>query len=137
MRHIGNPGRAIAIALTLTCLAVGAAPAADLAVERAVVATGVEDREPVGEATAFPADVGKVIFHTTFVGGAEGTTVEHVWSLGGEEKARVPLEIGGPRYRTWSTKSIPPEWGGAWTVAVVDDAGIELASVEFTVGDGE
>jgi len=103
-------------------------------VEKAVVAAAVEDREPIGVADAFPATVGEVVFYTTLTGEFGPTTVEHVWLREGEEKARVSLDVKGPRFRTWSTKKIPAEWAGAWTVRLLDPAGNELASVDFTVG---
>lgn len=115
-----------------------AAPEAESAVEvtRAVVATGVEDREPVGEATTFPAEVGTVYFYTVFEGDFPESGFEHVWLRDGEEIARVPVRAAGPRWRTWTSKTIPADWTGAWTVRVVDGDGTELASVDFTVGGG-
>lgn len=109
-------------------------PPSPVEVSRAVVATAVEDREPVGEATAFPADVGTVYFYTVFEGDFAEQQLEHVWLRDGEEVARVPLTARGPRWRTWSAKAIPAEWAGSWTVRVVDASGAELASVDFSVG---
>lgn len=106
----------------------------DVTVSSAVVATGVQDREPVGGATSFPADVGTVYFYTVFEGDFGEAGFEHVWLRDGEEMARVPLTARGPRWRTWSSKTIPPDWAGSWTVRVVDTNGNELSSVDFTIG---
>lgn len=103
-------------------------------VSTAVLATAVEDRAPVGEATSFPADVGTVYFYTVLEGDFPEQRLEHVWLRDGEEVARVPLTARGPRWRTWSAKTIPAEWAGEWTVRVVDADGAELASVDFSVG---
>ena len=108
--------------------------ASPIEVSQAVVATGIEDREPVGEATTFPADVGTVYFYTVFEGDFPEQRLEHVWLRDGEEVARVPLTVRGPRWRTWSAKTIPAEWAGSWTVRVVDASGGELASADFSVG---
>ena len=105
-------------------------------VTRVVVATDVQDREPVGEAGSFPASVGTVYFYTVFEGDFPPSSFEHVWARDGEEVARVEVNARGPRWRTWSAKQIPADWTGAWTVTVVDAQGNELESVEFTVGDG-
>lgn len=123
-------------ALTLSVLPVAAqdADTAGIDVTRAVVATEVQDREPVGEATSFGADVGTVYFYTVFEGDFAEQTVEHVWVREGEEVGRVPLTVAGPRWRTWSAKTIPGDWTGSWTVSVVDSGGTELESVDFTVG---
>lgn len=105
-------------------------------VTEAVVATGVEDREPMGADSTFMADVGTVYFYTVFEGDFEPTQVEHVWMHDGQEIARIPLTVEGPRWRTWSSKEILPDWTGSWTVKVVDAGGNEHISVDFTVEGG-
>ena len=97
-----------------------------------VIAAGVTDREPVGAATAFPRDVGQVTAWTR-VSGAANTVIEHVWRHGDLEFV-VPLNIGGSPWRTWSTKAIPIEWAGDWTVEVRDAAGNTVGTAAFTVG---
>lgn len=110
-------------------------PDPDLEVTTAVVATDVVDREPVGAAESFATDVGQVYFYTVFEGDFGETQLEHVWLREGEELARVPLTVRGPRWRTWSSKAIRADWTGAWEVQVVDAAGNVLATASFTVGD--
>ena len=104
-------------------------------VTRAVVATGIEDREPIGESTTFSADVGTVYFFTEITGDFDETRIHHVWLREGEEVARVPLTVRGPRWRTWSSKRIPPEWSGNWTVRIVLGDDQVLGTVDFTVGN--
>ena len=112
------------------------AVAEQVQVPRAVVATGVENREPVGVDTVFTADVGILYFYTEFEGDFGELEIEHVWLRDGEEIARFPLIVRGPRWRTWSSKEILPEWTGSWTVRAVDANGTEHATAEFTVGGG-
>lgn len=111
-----------------------AAPAA-VTVIQAVVAPAIEDREPVGEAEAFPADVGTLYFYTVIEGEFAEAAIQHVWLLDGKEVARVPLVVRGPRWRTWSSKRVPPDWTGQWTARVVTGDDQELGSVTFTVGN--
>ncbi|HUG40815.1 MAG TPA: DUF2914 domain-containing protein [Longimicrobiales bacterium] len=131
-----------ALALLLVTAATPRAAAAQeetesgVTVSRAVLATGVEDREPVGEATSFSADVGRVYFYVVLEGDFAEQQFEAVWLRDGEEVARVPLTARGPRWRTWSAKTIPAEWAGAWTVRLVDGSGTELSAIDFTVGSG-
>ncbi len=99
-----------------------------------VIALDVQDREPVGGAEAFPADVGQVVAWTRLTG-ASNTTIEHVWRHGDNEFV-VPLEIGGSPWRTWSTKNIPVEWDGEWTFEVRDADGQVVSTTSFTVGGG-
>jgi len=108
--------------------------AAPFEVAEAVIATGVVEREPVGVGTEFPATVGTLYFYTIFTGEFDEARVEHVWLHEDKEMARVPLTVRGPRWRTWSSKSILPEWTGRWTVRVEGADGTVLRSTEFTVG---
>lgn len=126
------------LVLAAGSLAAQEAPASSqLRVTRAVVATGVEDREPVGEAESFPASVGTLYFYTVFEGDFAETTLEHVWLREGEEVARVPLRVRGPRWRTWSTKQVPTDWTGNWTAQVVAADDQVLSTVSFVVGGEE
>lgn len=109
-------------------------PQSAMNVTTAVIATGVQDREPVGVGDQFPADVGQVYFYTVFEGDFPETNVAHVWYRNGEEVSRVELRVKGPRWRTWSSKTISPEWTGEWTARVVDAEGNVLAEATFTVG---
>ena len=104
-------------------------------VSEAVAAVAIEDRVPVGVATSFAEDVGTVYVYTVFEGDFGEASIEHVWLRDGEEVARVPLTVRGPRWRTWSSKRIPPEWAGAWSVQVVADGDRVLTTVDFTVGN--
>jgi hypothetical protein len=102
----------------------------------AVLCTNVVDREPVGEAADFPADVDKVYLWTKVTGLPEGESsfIHHVWLTGGEEMADVQLVVKGDPWRTYSYKTIPPEWAGDWEVKVVGPDGNVIKSIPFTVG---
>jgi hypothetical protein len=106
-----------------------------------VLATGVVDREPVGAAEAFPADVGSAEAFPADVGrvyawmrvtGAADQAIQVVWQHG-SLSFNVPLEIGGSPWRTWSYKTILPAWVGEWTVEVQDAQGNRLTSATFTI----
>ncbi|UCC24647.1 MAG: DUF2914 domain-containing protein [Gemmatimonadales bacterium] len=98
-----------------------------------VIATGVEDREPVGSGESFPADVGRLFAWLRVTDGA-GQTLRVVW-IHGENRFPVSLEIGGSPWRSWSSKQIPPEWTGPWTVEVQAPDGSVIQSTTVTVGD--
>jgi len=59
------------------------------------------------------------------------TILDHVWFYRGEEMARIPLRVDTPRWRTWSTKRIRPDWTGTWRVDVQDVEGRVITSLEF------
>ncbi|PYP51452.1 MAG: DUF2914 domain-containing protein [Gemmatimonadetes bacterium] len=112
-----------------------AAPATAAAVDvaEAVVAKSVVDRQPQDTGTTFPVDVGQVVCWTK-VSGAEGASIHHVWFHGDTQVGDVELQVGGSPWRTWSKKTVPPDWTGAWHVEVRDAAGTVLKRLDFTVG---
>ena len=103
-------------------------------VARAMFTSAVEEREPVDALERVPADTPSVHYFTE-LRDLTDRTVTHVWSHEGEAMDEVSFEVGGPRWRVWSRKTLRPEWTGEWTVTVVDDAGNELHSDRLTVGD--
>ena len=96
-----------------------------------VTATGVENRQPVGVADTFPADVGKV-YAWMRVTGAADQAIQVVWRYE-SLTFNVPLEIGGPSWRTWSSKIIMPVWTGEWTVEVLDARGNSITGTTFMI----
>ncbi|MCP4582806.1 MAG: DUF2914 domain-containing protein [candidate division Zixibacteria bacterium] len=104
-----------------------------LQVEMIACGTDIEERELLGEATSFSKDIGQIYCWTQITGGEEPTTVDHIWHFAGVEKARVVLNVKYPRVRTWSSKTILPEWVGDWHVEAVDASGKVLATIDFTV----
>jgi hypothetical protein len=101
-------------------------------VARAVVCAEVVDREPVGAAEKFDAQVER-LFCFTEIRGLEGTTITHAWIHEGKTRARVELPVRSNRWRTWSTKKVSPDWTGQWQVKVLDADGIVLSTQEFVV----
>jgi hypothetical protein len=110
-----------------------AAPATAVEVTEAVVAKTVVDRQPQDTGSTFPVDVGQVVCWTK-VSGAGGTSLHHVWFHGDTQVGDVELQVGGSPWRTWSKKSVPADWTGAWHVEVRDAAGAVLKRLDFTVG---
>ena len=95
--------------------------------------TGIADRMPVGQADTFSVSVDTVYFWTKIIGAETPTTVNHLWFHDGQKMASVSLPVRAESWRTWSYKTILPEWTGEWKVVVTDDQGKEIASKTFTV----
>jgi hypothetical protein len=112
--------------------AAGAAQETGPVVTEAAVGTGVADRQIQGASETFPATVGSVYCFTKIGKTQAGATIEHVWYHGDQEVARKQLTIGGSPWRTWSSKTIPPEATGDWRVDVVADGKV-IKSVSFKV----
>lgn len=110
------------------------AVAQDAGVARAQFTTAIEDREPVDQVHRLGTEHDRVVFFTE-LRGLEGRRVTHRWVHDGEVEARVDFEVGGPRWRVWSSKDLIPEWSGTWIVEVVDDEGTFHGSWDVTYGD--
>jgi len=104
-----------------------------LNVETIACGTAVEERELQGQDTTFAKGIEKVYCWSLITGCEDPTAVEHVWYLGGEEKARVTLDVKYPRVRTWSSKTILPKWTGDWKVEVVDSSGKVIGATSFII----
>ena len=106
-----------------------------LKIERIVVSTGVENRQPVGESDTFADSVGTLLCYTEIRGMGDSTTVSHVWYHGENRRADVKLNVRGYRWRTWSTKVIQKDWTGDWRVDIVSADGKILKSKRFRIID--
>jgi hypothetical protein len=100
------------------------------AVEKIVIATSVDNHEPVGENKEFEASVGTVYCWTKVTAKTVPATIKHVWYLGDKKVFEQSLDLKFASTRTWSNKSVK---SGSWKVDVTDDAGTVLSSVNFTV----
>lgn len=100
------------------------------ALARRTFATDVVQREPVDSISSLGNDHDRVYYFTELVG-VEGREVTHRWEFRGEVVAEVPIAVGGPRWRAYSSKTLDASWLGEWTVSVVDDSGHVLQTDSF------
>ncbi len=114
-------------------LAEETAPNAQWEVARAIVTSGISEREPVDEVSQIAADSAQAYFFTE-LRGMQGQRVVHRWVHNDTVMAEVGFDVNGPRWRVWSSKSLMPEWAGTWQVSVVDGNGEVLVSREFSYG---
>lgn len=110
-----------------------AVPASGLSVSDCAFCESVVDRAPVDKAEVFSPEAGKIYFWTAITGAKEPTEVKHIWYYGAQKMAEISLAIKYPRHRTWSNKTIIPEWTGDWRVDVVDASGNVLKSASFKI----
>ncbi len=105
----------------------------DLTVGTAAICRDVQEREPIDSGNSFPPGVGRLYCFTRVNGAAEPTHVTHVWFHDDKEVHRMELNVDGPTWRTWTYKTIPPEWTGAWRVDIEDADGVIIYSLPFTI----
>lgn len=102
-------------------------------IARSTFTTNIVDREPVDSITELSTASDRVYYFTELLGMA-GQTITHRWSHNGEVVAEVSFNVGGPRWRVWSSKNLMPAWSGDWKVSVVNAAGEVLGGNRFTYG---
>jgi len=100
-------------------------------VVRAVFTTAVKDHEPVDNITTLTNDHTRIYFFTELKD-MTGQTVTDRWEYKGKVMAEVKFNVGGPRWRVFSSKTLDPSWLGEWKASVVDANGGTLGASTFT-----
>ena len=108
---------------------------ADLKISRSAICLQVEEREPVDSDTVFRPDVGQLFAYTQVEGIPGPTRITHVWYHGDKEMFRKDLQIGNNGWRTWTSKKILSSWTGPWKVAILDQNGNAVKTMEFTIAE--
>ena len=119
--------------LALVLVFVSGAMAQEITIAQAVVCQEVVDRMPVGSGDVIPAGTERVFCFTRIVGAQNETEVTHNWYYKGALKASVVLPVRTSEWRTWSSKTLLPEWTGEWMVEVLSKDGTPLESLIFFV----
>ena len=102
-------------------------------ISRMVMCERVANREPIGIADTFTADVETVFCFLETQNINVDTTISFVWYFEGQEKARIPLPLQkGMRWRTYSSKKLA-NMKGNWTVELQETSGIVLNTISFKV----
>ena len=88
-------------------------------VERGQFTTDVIDREPVDQIYTLSSDNLQVKFFSEIVD-MQGQAVTHQWMFNDEVMFEKTFDIGGPRWRIWTSKNLQASWTGQWTVNILD-----------------
>ena len=111
----------------------GTKEATGFMISRAVVGTGVENREPVGVAETFPGTTKKVYCFLETANIDKDTEVSFIWFHGQDEKLKTTLPVKeGKRWRTYAEKNLRGLTGD-WKVEIKDAAGNLLKQIKFKV----
>ena len=105
-------------------------------VERAVLTSGMANREPVDDLGHTYQHSGEAYDRLTFftqIMNHDGRAVNHRWYRNGELYSEVTLAIGSDSWRTYSTRQISYMSTGDWSIRVVNDRGDELVRYSFSV----
>lgn len=105
-------------------------------VERAVLTSGMANREPVddlGHTYQHSGDAYDRLTFFTQIMNHDGRAVNHRWYRNGELDSEVTLAIGSDSWRTYSNRQISAMSTGDWSIQVVNDRGDELVRYSFSV----
>jgi len=108
-----------------------AAPSTTGTIARSTFTTAVENREPVDSISKMGTDKNK-IYYFTELKDMSGQQVTHRWEYNGKVMAEVPFQVGGSRWRVFSSKLLDDIWQGEWKVSVIDSNGGTLSVNTFT-----
>lgn len=99
-------------------------------VARAVFTSEIQNREPTDTITSLSNDRNKIYFFSELTG-LGGQIVTHRWEYQGKTMAEIKFNVGGPRWRVWSSKTLLPQWTGEWRVSIIDGSGNKIAEETF------
>jgi hypothetical protein len=105
----------------------------EIRIEDAVICRDVVSLEPVGAGDVFPSDLKKLMCFTRVIGAKEDTEIIHNWYFGEKLLTGISLHIGSDNWRTYSAKTILPEYKGEWKVEIVLPDGRLLKKIYFMV----
>ena len=105
----------------------------EVRIPEVVVCQDVVNRDPVGAGDVFAKEIPRVYCFTRVVGAEPGSALIHNWYYQGELKASVELTVGSSDYRTWSYKTMMPQWTGEWRVEILSAGGTALGYIIFAL----
>ena len=119
-----RPGALPATALAAALLATPAAALAENGehVVRSAFTVAMDGREPANVVETIGPEHDR-IYYFTELHNLTGQTVRHRWVYNGEPQATIKFQVGGPRWRVYSSKQIPPTMQGDWKVMVINEDG--------------
>ncbi len=109
-------------------------PVPGASVARSMFTTDITEREPVDDVITLDNTVDKIFFFTE-LRNLQGRTVTHRWEYQERMMSEVSFEVGGPRWRVYSSKKLDPTLLGKWTVVVLDESGWPLHACIFMYQD--
>ncbi len=114
--------------------AIQAQPKTTGTVARAQFTSAIQDREPVDKVSKLLNDQNRVYFFSEIKDAAD-QKITHRWEHDGKVMSETSFDVGGNRWRVYSSKNLDPSWTGEWKVSVVDEAGSTLGASTFSYED--
>lgn len=100
-------------------------------VTRAQFTSAIQDREPVDKLSNLQNDKSQVFFFSEIKDAAD-QRITHRWEHNNKIMSETSFDVGGNRWRVFSSKNLDPSWIGEWKVSVIDEAGGTLGASSFS-----
>ncbi|HEY5716543.1 MAG TPA: DUF2914 domain-containing protein [Psychromonas sp.] len=102
-------------------------------IKRFVIASAVTSNEPVGTISDIHFDANKIatVYAYSDVSELQDKTIYYQWILNGKNIAKVRVDVGSNRWRSYSSKLIQAQMHGQWKVELQNEDGENLASIQF------
>jgi Protein of unknown function (DUF2914) len=91
-------------------------------VSRSAFTEAVVNREPRGRIAELTNDK-QFIYYFTELKGMTGQIVTHRWLFNGQMMNEFKFNVGSPRWRVWSNRTLQADNLGRWEVQVVNELG--------------
>ena len=105
-----------------------------LRISRIYICSGIKNREPIGIQTSYHLTEPTFIYcFTEIIGAKKPIEIKHLWYHKERPVVGVILPVNSQRWRTWSRKTIYPEFKGTWKVIILGPKEEKLAQAEFVV----
>ena len=83
---------------------------AETAIINKQIAKDVQNLEPIGVDVKFDKDIGRLFCFTEVSTDKYPTNIVHLWLYNSKIMAEIPLSINSNKWRTFSSKTISPDW---------------------------
>ena len=102
-------------------------------IKRFIISPSVKANEPFGTINDIIFDNNNIatVYAFSEVSNLKNTTLYYLWSLNGEDVAKVKVNIEGDRWRSYSSKFIQPTMHGEWKVELQNENAEILAINRF------
>ena len=99
-------------------------------VTRGQFTTAIVDREPVDLVETLSTDSTEIKYFTELTE-LQGETITHQWVHNDVVMFEKSFDVGGPRWRVWTSKRLQPGWTGVWIVNTLDSERNKILTQTF------
>jgi hypothetical protein len=108
---------------------------AEITIINKQIAKDVQNLKPIDVGVKFNKNVGKLFCFTEVSTDKYPTNIVHLWLYNNKIMAEVPLSVNSNKWRTFSSKTILPNWVGKWKVEIYTSDNKLIDEIAFEIVD--